>query len=659
MYNPAATAVNLAGYYLTDKPDQADRVADPLRRTAGGARLPGRSSADGTNQTNPAELHTNFSLCGSGGYVALVAPDGATVALLLHLPQQQGDSSYGIAMAQATTRTGRLITSYGAVGYLTPRPAPSTAASLAHGIAAAARRSTTPTAFTARPFQLCHQRRHARRARSTTRSTARCPQPTNGTLYTGADHDQRRDRTSAPSPSRPATCPACSTRHSFIYTGQVVDPGRQRPAAAGLAVELGAERRALRHGPAGGRTTPRTAARSSRTCSAMPTFSITMNLADLFDPTTGIYSNSDQAAPPGPGPPRSSTSIPTAPPGFTANVGLAIHGGASALSAPSQARLPRQVRQRVRAEGVGLSRCSALRRAPAFKEFDLRTDQNNSWQYPSHLQQLHRPSATSSPTPASGRLGQAGRAHVDLLPLHQRPILGPVRRHGPARRRLRRQLLRRQRRRLRRASSPAATTTAGPSKPPTATSTPGPACTTTSAIAAALRATTPTTSMIQGNNPDGTPNPAYPTLLDIDNLIQYMMMIYYTGNLDAPNSNFLGNDNPNNFYAIRPTDGRLRLPLHRHRLGVDAAGRQRPTASTPRHDAHATHRQPRRTSSSNWRPAPSSSSMWPTTSRKSSSTTARCRVHATTGPVRTRWPPRPRAASSPNRRAGATYQRPG
>ena len=60
---------------------------------------------------------------------------------------------------------------------------------------------------------------------------------------------------------------------------------------------------------------------------------------------------------------------------------------------------------------------------------------------------------------------------------------------------------------------------------------------------------------VQGNNPDGSRNDALPDLLDIGNLIQYQMLIYYTGNLDAPNSNFLGNENPNNFYAIRNEDG--------------------------------------------------------------------------------------------------------
>jgi len=54
----------------------------------------------------------------------------------------------------------------------------------------------------------------------------------------------------------------------------------------------------------------------------------------------------------------------------------------------------------------------------------------------------------------------------------------------------------------------------------------------------------------QGLNPDGTPNPAYERLLDVDNVIDYMICTYYVGDLDAPISNFLQNNRPNNFYAV-------------------------------------------------------------------------------------------------------------
>ena len=49
---------------------------------------------------------------------------------------------------------------------------------------------------------------------------------------------------------------------------------------------------------------------------------------------------------------------------------------------------------------------------------------------------------------------------------------------------------------------------------------------------------------VQGLNPDGTPNPAFETLLDVPNLIDYMLVIIFGGDLDAPISNFLGNSSP-------------------------------------------------------------------------------------------------------------------
>ncbi len=55
---------------------------------------------------------------------------------------------------------------------------------------------------------------------------------------------------------------------------------------------------------------------------------------------------------------------------------------------------------------------------------------------------------------------------------------------------------------------------------------------------------------VQGLNPDGTVNPAYERLLDVDNVIDYMICTFYVGDLDAPISSFLQNNRPNNFYAV-------------------------------------------------------------------------------------------------------------
>ena len=58
-----------------------------------------------------------------------------------------------------------------------------------------------------------------------------------------------------------------------------------------------------------------------------------------------------------------------------------------------------------------------------------------------------------------------------------------------------------------------------------------------------------------GRNPDGTRNPEFPVLLDIDNLIDYMLVIFYTGDGDATLSSFLGNNMPNNWFSLRDRKG--------------------------------------------------------------------------------------------------------
>lgn len=55
---------------------------------------------------------------------------------------------------------------------------------------------------------------------------------------------------------------------------------------------------------------------------------------------------------------------------------------------------------------------------------------------------------------------------------------------------------------------------------------------------------------VQGFNPDGSRNPDYEQLLDVDNVIDYMLCTFYVGDFDAPISNFLGNVRPNNFYGL-------------------------------------------------------------------------------------------------------------
>ena len=77
IHNPDTSAVNLSGWFLTDEATALNQWAFPTGTSipAGGYIIVFASGK--TEITN--ELHTNFSLSGSGEYLALVQPDGSTI----------------------------------------------------------------------------------------------------------------------------------------------------------------------------------------------------------------------------------------------------------------------------------------------------------------------------------------------------------------------------------------------------------------------------------------------------------------------------------------------------------------------------------------------------------------------------------------------------
>jgi len=96
IYNPTADAVDLDGWFLTDDPDRLDRWRLPaLTMEPGGYELVFASNKDRLGD----ELHTDFKLAGSGEFLALVEPDGTTIASEYRpeFPEQTSDTSYGLA----------------------------------------------------------------------------------------------------------------------------------------------------------------------------------------------------------------------------------------------------------------------------------------------------------------------------------------------------------------------------------------------------------------------------------------------------------------------------------------------------------------------------------------------------------------------------------
>jgi hypothetical protein len=95
IYNGGATAVNLLGWYLTDSSSNLTKWQFPSTNLPAGGYLV--VFASDKNITTGPELHTSFKLGAGGDYLALVQPDGHTIATEFRpqYPQQYEDISYG------------------------------------------------------------------------------------------------------------------------------------------------------------------------------------------------------------------------------------------------------------------------------------------------------------------------------------------------------------------------------------------------------------------------------------------------------------------------------------------------------------------------------------------------------------------------------------
>ena len=97
IYNPTGADIDLAGYHLTDDPNNLTKWTFPAAPLQTGRYLVVFAS-DKDRAVAGSELHLNFKLASGGEYLALVAPDGTTVIseFAPAYPVQAGGFSFGI-----------------------------------------------------------------------------------------------------------------------------------------------------------------------------------------------------------------------------------------------------------------------------------------------------------------------------------------------------------------------------------------------------------------------------------------------------------------------------------------------------------------------------------------------------------------------------------
>ncbi|HAM71666.1 MAG TPA: hypothetical protein DCM86_08495 [Verrucomicrobiales bacterium] len=280
---------------------------------------------------------------------------------------------------------------------------------------------------------------------------------------------------------------------------------------------------------------------------SLPTFSIVMNLNDLFDPTTGIYANPSGDTIDWERPCSLELIQPDGTKGFHENCGIRVRGGYSRSTDNPKHAFRFFFRQE-----YGVTRLNfplfGKDGASSFDKFDLRTTQNYSWAFGGDPSSIFLRDQFSRDTQlAMGQLGERGSwfhlyingVYWGLYNTDERAeasfgqsYLGGL-------------------------DTDYDTIKVGPDQGYTIYATDGTLDAWQRLWQAAVDgfSTDAAYYKIQGLNPDGTPNPAYETLLDVDNLIDYMLVIIWGGNLDAPISNFLGNGSPNNWFGIRDRTG--------------------------------------------------------------------------------------------------------
>ena len=341
--------------------------------------------------------------------------------------------------------------------------------------------------------------------------------------------------------------PSPADTHTYIFPADVIrqSPNGQTPVGwpsnwGGNVVDYGMDPDVV--------NSPLYSSTIKNDLKSIPTFSIVMNLPDLFDASTGIYANAEQHGNDWEKPASLELIYPDGTKGFQIDAGIRIRGGYSRSSSNPKHGFRLFFRQEYGANRL-VYPFFGKDGTDTFDGFDLRTAQNYSWSFEASphgifiRDQFCRDTQLAMEEP--GSRGNFYHLYINgeywgLYDIDERP------------------------------EASFGETYLGGNKdnydvikvetgPYTIYATDGNmdawtrlynACTN-----AALLTNNAAYFKLQGRNPDGSVNPAYENLIDTTNLVDYMLLILYSGNFDAPVSAFLSEVRPNNFFALRERTG--------------------------------------------------------------------------------------------------------
>jgi hypothetical protein len=284
LHNTGTTTVNLAGWSLTDDPDEPGLWTFPNVTLVAGARLVVFASGKDRTPTTPgSRLHTNFQLGNDGEYFALFNADSPRVAMTEfpnEYPEQRDDYSYGIDTTGAwryfQIPTPGQPNGVSSISGVVPKPdvshkrgwheAPFTLV-ISDTLAGATIRYTTdgsvPTETTGFVYNGPLQVTSNLVLRAAAYRPNNLPSKIITHTYLFADHVLRQ-------PHNPAGFPSTWGTHNTGFPNNIV------PADYGMDPEIV--------------DSPLYSAQMKDALKAIPIVSLNMKVDDWFHPTTGIYS---------------------------------------------------------------------------------------------------------------------------------------------------------------------------------------------------------------------------------------------------------------------------------------------------------------------------------------------------------------------------------
>ncbi len=571
IYNSGPEPTALDEWFLTDTPTDLTKWEFPTTTVPAGGYLV--VFASGKNRNSP-RLHTNFSLDEAGEYLALVNREGVVVSDFSPVyPSQRQDISYG----------------YDGSGNLVFFNAPTPGAANGGGVVDFVKdtKFSVNRGFYETPFDLVIT---TSTPGATIRYTTNGVPPTeaSGIVYSGPIRIAGTTTIRAAA-YKVGAQPSNVDTQTYIFLEDVI---HQAPNGApppgwpnswgGNTVDYGMDPDVVND------------ARYKNTIKSdlksLPSFSIVMKLDDLFNPSTGIYANPGQDGATWEKPCSLELIYPDGTKGFQSNAGIRIRGGFSRSTSNPKHAFRLFFRQEYGAGKLNFPLFGPSG-ADSFDKFDLRTFQNYSWSFQGDANGVFLRDQFSRDTQlAMGHQAERGDfyhlyingQYWGLYNTDERPEAAYAATYFGGNRE----------------DYDTIKVEAG-SYTVNATDGNMTAWTTLYNLAKAGLSTDAAYQKIRGNNPDGTPNLAYPVLIDLPNLIDYMLVIIYTGNKDAPISDFLGNQSPNNWYGVRNRNADTRMgfkffahdsehtllpfELNRDRTGPFSAGDSSVSKSSPQY----------------------------------------------------------------------------